>query len=329
MIPAYCDTQLPPFDPRDAMLNRTQMWIAALAVIVSTWDSTHAAAPRGPCVDSLTQAMPARPAHAPGGRAFAAEIRDLVDDEREARIRHELMTGNIPDFLRRFVPIRLQPPISTAASHDIIICAAPDYLAIGSDDDFLLMPVRLATVLSMASVYGFTLPTPRMVDAIYAQAAVHFVPQPLPASSEMRSTDYSLRHNELVGVQRASLGVSLGALIAGDKKDLVLTNRLRSYPDRVAIYGWHWAEGKPIQPLSTVHGWRYADYSHGARLISAQVFVDGKPRSIFDVIEDNRLAGTLSDEGAIVNVLRLIETLEDRAGLAIAAALHNSHPGRH
>ncbi len=50
---------------------------------------------------------------------------------------------------------------------------------------------------------------------------------------------------------KAVIDVSLGALIASDKKDLVLTNRLRSHLDRVAIYGWHPTGGKPIQSLST------------------------------------------------------------------------------
>jgi hypothetical protein len=308
------------------MLNRTDMWFAAIIAAVGGWNGAQAAALRSPCDASLTRGIPARAASAPGGRAFAEELRGLADDERESHIRHELMAGNIPDFLRRLVPIRLRSPVMNSEPVDVVICAAPDYLAIGSDDDFLLMPMRLATALSMASDYGFTLPTPRMVDAIYAQAAVHFVPQPLPASSEMRSTDYSLRHNELVGVQRAALGVSLGELIAGDKKDLVLTNRLRSHLDRVAIYGWHSADGKPIQSLSTVHGWRYADYSHGARLISTQVFIDGKPRSIFNVMQDIRLARALSDEGVIANVVGLIETLDERARAAIAAVLHDVRP---
>lgn len=297
------------------------MWIAAIAVVAAGWNNVSAAASQGPCDDSLTRGIPARAANAPGGRAFAEEIRGLSDDERESHIQHQLMTGNIPKFLRRFVPIRLQSPVTKGGQGDVIICAAPDYLAIGSDDDFLLMPMRLATALSMASETGFTLPTPRMVDAIYAQAAVHFVPQPLPAGSEMRSTDYSLRHNELIGAQRAALDVSLGTLIAGDKKDLVLTNRLRSHLDRVAIYGWHLIDGKPIQSLSTVHGWRYADYSHGARLISTRAFVDGRPKSIFDVMQDARLAGALSNEGVIADVIGLIESLDARAQARIAAIL--------
>lgn len=292
--------------------------IATIAMSVCTWSGASAAAPRGPCSDSLTQRIPARAVNAVGGRAFAEQIRGLGDDERESRIRGELQAGNIPNFLRRLVPIRLQSPLSAGAIVEVVICAAPDYLAIGSDHDFLLMPMRLATALSAASDYGFTLPTTRLVDAIYAQAATHFVPQPLPAGTEMRSTEYSLRHNELVGLQRSELGVSLGALIAGDKKDLVLTNRLQDHLDRVAIYGWHTSDGRPIQSLSTVHGWRYADYSHGARLISTQVFVDGEPRSIFDVLQDTRLARVLNNEGIIYNIAGLIEKLNRRTQSTIA-----------
>ncbi len=285
--------------------------------------SAGSAASQNPCAGSLTQRIPARAANAPSGRAFADRIRRITDDAREARIQQQLAEGNIPEFLRRLVPVRLQSQLPDGEAADIVVCAAPDYLAIGSDEDFLLMPMRLSTALSTASAYGFTLPTPRIVDAIYAQASVHLPPQPLPAGNEMRSTDYSVHHNELVGVQRADLGVPLGALVAGDKKDLVLTNRLWDHLDRVAIYGWHLAAGKPIQPLSTVHGWRYADYSHGARLISTQVFVNGLPRSIFSVMQDRRLAPVLSSEGGIANAVALIENLDARAQAAFAAVVRD------
>jgi hypothetical protein len=82
----------------------------------------------------LTQAIPARPADAPGGHAFAQAISTLTDDERESRIRRELLAGNIPKFLRTLVPVRLRSPATTGAKVDVIICAAPDYLAIGSAD---------------------------------------------------------------------------------------------------------------------------------------------------------------------------------------------------
>ena len=300
------------------MPNRIAFYIASATLAVGGWNNARAAT-HGPCDDSLTRSIPARAADAPGGRAFAERLRGLTDDERETYIRHELSVGNIPDFLRHLVPIRLQSNVGNGRGEEVIVCAAPDYLAIGSDEDFLLTPMRLATALSMGSEFGFTLPTTHIVDAIYAQAAVRLSPQPLPAGREMRSTAYSVRHNELVGAQRTALGASLGALIAGDKKDLVLSNRLRSHFDRVAIYGWHTINGRPIQPLSTVHGWRYADYSHGARLVSTRVFVGGQPRSIFDALQDTRLAHVLSSEGVISDVIGLIETLDHRAQVAIAS----------
>jgi len=63
--------------------------------------------------------------------------------------------------------------------------------------------------------------------------------------------------------ERAAHAEPLGELTSGDKKDLVLTSLLWRVPGRVAIYGWHRAVNQPIQPLSKVHGARYADYSPG------------------------------------------------------------------
>jgi hypothetical protein len=87
----------------------------------------------------------------------------------------------------------------------------------------------------------------------------------------------------------------------------VLSARLWRQPGRVAIYGWHRGVGAPIQPLSTVHGARYADYSHGVRLVSNMVFVNGQRRSIFDVLADSRLAALLSDEGPLLQARELFE----------------------
>ena len=55
----------------------------------------------------------------------------------------------------------------------------------------------------------------------------------------------------------------------------------------------------PIQPLSTVHENTYADYSHGVRLVSGTMVVDGVERPIAEVLQDPKLAGLVSDEGAI------------------------------
>jgi hypothetical protein len=115
----------------------------------------------------------------------------------------------------------------------------------------------------------------------------------------MRTTAYSRTHDGMVRTQMQGRDVPVGALIAGDKKDLVLTNALRGAPGHIAIYGWHLASGHPIQPLNLWHGTRYADYSHGVRLVSQTVFVNGAPARLLDALADAQLGPLLSDEGAL------------------------------
>ncbi|APR86111.1 Hypothetical protein A7982_11460 [Minicystis rosea] len=111
------------------------------------------------------------------------------------------------------------------------------------------------------------------------------------------STPYYEQHQAKIEQQRA--GRATGALLAGHKKDVVITNRLGWKPKSVAIFGWHQLNGVPIQPLSTVHENTYADYSHGIRLIHGEVLVDGAKRATADVLGDRILAPLLSDEGVI------------------------------
>jgi hypothetical protein len=284
--------------------------LAALAVL------TPAGAAAASCPASLSEAIPARPGSAPGGGAFVRQAAELGEGEREAVVAAELLRGNLPGFLRRLRPVTLSASLPRGGEVAITLCVTPDYLALGSDDDFLRIPMGLPTALVVAERFGFVLPTAAMVDAIYAQAAVRLRPEPLPPGEAMRSIAYAWHHEGRIRAQGLARGARAGSLLAGHKKDLVLSNRLRAKRDRVAIYGWHRGEGQPIQPLSTVHGARYADYSHGVRLVSATAFIDGQPRSLIDILEDAHLAPLVSDEGPIVRVAALIGELAGRRLLA-------------
>ena len=230
-----------------------------------------------------------------GGREFATRVAGLEGAARDGEVRAELLAGDLPERLRHLAPVRLEGRVAGGGSVEITLCVMPDYLAVGSDQDALLVPMGLPTALEVAARYGFTLPTPRMVDAIYDAAAVKLDPEPLPAGSAMRSTAYLVQHDHLIAAQRAAKHAPQDALTAGHKKDLVATTRLASAPGRVAIYGWHRGPNHPIQPLSTVHGAGYADYSHGVRLVSRTVYVNGAPRQIDAVLADPQIGPLLAD----------------------------------
>ena len=272
------------------------------------------------CDETALAGIPPRAPDAMTGSEFASRIDAMSEDDREQAMETELLAGNMPAFLMRLAPVTLGGTSRDGRSVQVTVCVFPDYLAIGSDRDFVYVPMRLATALTVASRYGFAIPTVRMVDAIYAQSAVHLVPQPLPAGDRMRSTAYYLHHSELIDGQRNALGAATGVLTAGHKKDLVITNRLRRFPDRVAIYGWHRSDRDPIQPLSTVHGARYADYSHGVRLVSDVVYVDGEARSMAEVLADPQLASVVSEDGPIPELARFVAGLQAPfAGVGLAS----------
>jgi hypothetical protein len=252
-----------------------------------------------PRVDELIQGIPPRPLQALTGSQFAESIAVLDGPQREQAILRELLEGNLPSFLRRLVPVELADRSVNERPLNATIFVMPDYLAIGSDADFLRIPMNLETAIAIAAHFSFVLPTRKMVDAIYKQSAYHFVPEPLVAGPSMRSTDYYRTHNERIETQARMRGIPLGPLVSGHKKDVVITNLLARTEGRIAIYGWHRPNGAPIQPLSTVHGVCYADYSHGIRLVSDVAIEDGTVRSVHDLLQDSRLANALSDEGAI------------------------------
>src|SRR4029079_19173007 len=108
-----------------------------------------------------------------------------------------------------------------------------------------------------------------------------------------------MKHNAIIEEQRA--GKPPGQLIAGIKKDVVITNRLKEQHTKVAISGGHKLDGKPIQPLYVGHVDWYVDYSHGIRLVKREMTVDGKRADLEDVMKDPNLCGAVSDEGPIVS----------------------------
>jgi hypothetical protein len=240
-------------------------------------------------------AISQRLADAPAASKIVQELLEVDLRERERVVLSEILAGNVPDFLRTFVEVRACAEVGDGTRHEIVYRVMPDYLSIGSDGDFFRMPLTPQSAQHVADVFGCILPTRKMVDRIYQQATVKLPPHPLVKDRQSFAT--FLQHHGMI--QKQLEAHAERGLVAGVKKDVVVTNELESRPGHVAIYGWHRLDGNPIQPLTTIHVDWYVDYSHGVRLVDQCVLLDGKPANIRDILEHDDLNGLLSDEGPI------------------------------
>jgi hypothetical protein len=143
-----------------------------------------------------------------------------------------------------------------------------------------------------------------MVDDIYRAARVKLAPSPIPPTPAMTTVPVFAEHNATIRKQRLPSIDEFpgGTLVAGHKKDVVISARLSSAPGKVAIYGWHQTNGVPIQPLYLGHTAAWIDYSHGIRLVQQSLLVNGSRKTIAEVLADPNLASLLSDEGVLTEI---------------------------
>ena len=224
-----------------------------------------AACEGGPGTAGPTLDLPPRPADAPGGRQVADEIGELGVEAREERIYAELARGNVPDWLRPLERVELAVD-SGADARPAAFWVTRDYLAVGSDEDFLYTPLSPGTALRVARLVGGSLPTPQLVDAIWAAADTRLVPIRIRPDEHMGSVRYFERHSRLVQAQRQP-GSPPGEFVAGHKIDVVRLADSSGDSLATALYGWQRSNGEPIQPLYPVPLEYAPHFSMGVRLV--------------------------------------------------------------
>lgn len=244
--------------------------------------------------------VPARQITAMNGTQFVSAITLLSFTARENLIMQEVLNGNVPGFYRTLAPVTSTAVIG-GVTKSVTYYVIPDYLAIGCDTNYFLCPMSPIVATKIADSIDCTLPTRKMVNDIYAQAALKLAPLTIPASGTMTTVQAFAQHNGMVGAQRSgSVTVyPLGTLTGGDKKDVVISNQIYTTANRVVIYGWHTSVGNPIQPLSNVHADTYMDYSHGMRFVQNSVVYNGTQTTIKAILQSSTLNTLLSDEGVI------------------------------
>lgn len=247
--------------------------------------------------------IPERQASAIEGSAFVAQVTGLSIIDREKAVVREILSGNVPSFSRRLRSLMISQTADTP-NYELILFVACDYMAIGSDQDYLYIPLTPSTAQFLADQLSCSLPTKMIVDKIYTNSENKLSPQPIPPSDKMTTIEVFEQHTDSIKQQFSLLGFDRSAfgIVAGHKKDIIISNKIYD-PDRaserVVIYGWHLSENIPIQPVYNGHLAMYADYSHGVRLISKLAFINGDSIHLDDILRDPALSILLSNDGVI------------------------------
>lgn len=226
------------------------------------------------------------------GKQFIDKVKNLTARQQDSLIVQEILSGNVPSFLKRFVKVKTSIQGKNGAKIKAFYYVSPDYLAIGTDADWIRMPMTPQAAQAIADSLHCFLSTRKVSNDVFNAAQVRLEPQPLTQNRESALT--FLEHDQLIENQRNNRK----GLIAGIKKDVVLSSQITKHAksNRVAIYGWHYPSGKPIQPLYVGHVDWYVDYSHGIRLVYDQIWVNNKSISYQTVLSDSTLKALLCDE---------------------------------
>lgn len=231
--------------------------------------------------------------------------RPMSETARENAIVEAINANHYPAFLSQFIAINV-----TAGSHTGTFFVAPDMLSVGTNADYLRVPMSARSAQQIATHFGLLLPTKKMIDAMLHASNVQkevMVGQ-APFDGDRSHTLLYVKTNKLIQDQRnAHFDSSLRTAYIGGKKNVVIAPEMsrpraregHTCPDlRVWIYGGlHSASASDItQEPTSVHDEGYFDYSHGINLISAEMIVDNNPMRVSEVLANRELAPLISDD---------------------------------
>ena len=234
-----------------------------------------------------------------GGSVFYEQVRTLSFEEREEMAVKEILSGNIPEFLKSYVTIISNEKDANGDEHEVTLYVSPDYLSVGNSLDYFIIPLSPMASTKIATTLDASLPTPKLVDLIYEKATLKLEPfNYIPRGNRNETPDLIYDHSKVIQAQIKAAGYSPGVFVAGTKKDLVISSKLAdtARQHHVTIYGWHRLNGKAIQPVYNGHINTYVDYSHGTRLISNKVLIDGIEHNYSDILKNRLLYTLLSNE---------------------------------
>ena len=224
------------------------------------------------------------------GSEFFSVTEKMTHQQYDSTVVSCYEKGEIPRFMRYFKRINVKFNDSQGKVIKAHYFVAKDYISVGIDKDMMRTPLLPASAQKIANMTSCFLSTPKIADDVYISAKIKVEPIPMTCQREDNYTFYL--HNMIINSQVKGRK----ALVSGDKKDVVLVSSLAKKEGKLALYGWHKKDGKPIQPVYTGHADFYVDYSHGYRLVYRTIWVNGKKMDYTDVLSHKEYYRAISNE---------------------------------
>jgi hypothetical protein len=235
--------------------------------------------------------------------AGAARTAELAD--RNFKLFKRLTRdGAVPDFLRTFVGVAIAGSVSHV-KYEIVFYAAPDFLSVGSDFDWMRVPLSVPAEQWALDYHGCVHPTKPMARAIYAGTPkgqridmLGSWGQTSGSMGGLTSTRAFVGYHDNVESRRKP-DHALGQLTSGLMKDVIISTPSMMKLGRVMFWGGVPSTGTPFHGSGGDSGLTVPDhmiavhneYAMGLRLCHKKLFVrkaggDWVEKSLADVLAD-------------------------------------------
>jgi|GEM_PF-6399810 len=260
--------------------------------------------------------IPERPINAPTGSQFLESQKGMSQSKMEQAIFNEIDQGNIPSFCRSE---NMKKLTIEKNGYKVTYKVALDYLSIGSDSDYIRMPITPLLAQKLAKKYNWGLPTASMTEHIYKNANIKLEGKGYltgekgsaklaEQQAKMQSNEYIQKHSldidkQLSKLDRHNSGTEQ-SLIAGHKKDVIISQYAINHPGSLDMRGLY-INGTAVQ-TNPAHQDTYRDYSHGYRPIYGDIEItkpDGTTEVMkyYDGLKSPKIAEILNGKEGVID----------------------------
>jgi hypothetical protein len=247
-------------------------------------------------------------------KSIAGDKRPADWQKREDAMVEQLLAGNIPRWLQQWVTVRVS---LNDATPDVKVRVLPDYLCVGTDDNFRHLPLDQQSAQRVADAFTAILPTAKICHAVWRRTpwerAIAAITLPTIQKKAGRNFDQNSTaaydaHSLAIQDEMKRKGITPGQLVAGHKKDVVLASHANR--ERIAFHGFYFGK-YPVQPCGNSPGpscnremptqahpeglGHFSDYSQGVRLVHPQMTIDGTMHLVSDVLKDTKLSKLIAE----------------------------------